>query len=1160
MCAFCIFILEYLLLTANIKIFNLTITMPTYNTSSTSSSVSGYNGYSVTQQPSASTTYNVSSSNSSNASTTQSSSNKKSEYDFWRNTGNTLSSIASTFQTAIRLLGTIDLRIDILKVQAEIEKALREVALLTQQVSLAVNAAANGYVSAINAALTSFTQGINEGAYAAASSALDIAATNAIIEKQMEIGRQKLTIENQVTDYKRDAGISNIKSEAKSAKYTVIAEIMKGVSHMFDGWEIAGFGVGNAISGIVTMMSEFALAQQSVNAERVKLENEMMVTNQEAVAQIKIAALDAQLEIEKAWIEAGKEVAKAWLQYTEYIEGELLKFEASANDMGVGMGLYSHDVGNASEKTKRQEGLLADYKRTLLETQEAIAKWGKTMEDAQKLQNAYQGETGRNIMYNNRDFESSFALDLLAGEDGLSEKIASTTQIFNKSVSTTNDMVFEMFQNVNKMGLNGRKYMQELVKNLKLANKYQFKGGVKNLMEMAAWAQKTRFNMDSLDGMLDKVHEGGLEGVITQAAQLQVLGGTAAMGADPLAMAWEAYNDPAAYAKRMTNMTHDMGTFDKTTGETYFNMADQMRIEAMAKAQGRSKEDLMNQIRERNKRDQIDKIVGNQYNDEQLTNISSKAQWVDGQWKVNVWGENGKLESKSVDELTASDLEKLVPVETEERIEDHVAAIRDMMTRLTAGKLETSAQMSKEVYDKWWSNEETRIYTVTEDFKNQFSDYKAKVETFIDHITNSQKSVLSLVPNNGNGRLDTAVDDIIEAAGTFSDALKNLSAQANSLAGEISGKQNFYHGMVGNSVPDPNREDPMTKFDTKAMWSGIFSEMGSFFKQGASLFWEALTAFTEPILELLGKLMKELWQWLSPLLNNIGSFFSGLWDSISIFDGVAQSDGNSSLIGASNIIPIHDGATQFAKTDPQDTAIFAKVGGPFDTLFKGVFGEITHANNLMTKMWSLLEESDGFYNNGSNFQRLLYNSLNNFKPNGAVNSLSNTYNNRSSIINFNEGDINRIIEQVNTEIQNFINYQKDTVSAIIREGSTRISRPYTDFFNVKKFNNVMPSKPETSPQVFEGNTSQMNRETSLSQSHNNVGKLELSPLKIELSGRIEVGGNGQYTDMMKQLQDNPLFMRQLTQMISETISRNLSGGKVINKGGQLVGGLGLSSH
>ena len=167
------------------------------------------------------------------------------------------------------------------------------------------------------------------------------------------------------------------------------------------------------------------------------------------------------------------------------------------------------------------------------------AKFGKTTEDLAKLQQSYIESTGRNRVMGERDTDNLMALGKYLGDDNLAASYASEMEIFNAGVSDSVDMLGEVLEDVNRIGLNGRKYTKTLVDNLKLAQKYNFKNGTKSLMEMSKWAENTRFNMNSLGGMLDKISEGGLEGVITQGAQFQVLGGHAAMNADPIAMMFD---------------------------------------------------------------------------------------------------------------------------------------------------------------------------------------------------------------------------------------------------------------------------------------------------------------------------------------------------------------------------------------------------------------------------------------------------------------------------------------------------------------------------------------------------------------------------------------------------------------------------------------------
>ena len=57
-------------------------------------------------------------------------------------------------------------------------------------------------------------------------------------------------------------------------------------------------------------------------------------------------------------------------------------------------------------------------------------------------------------------------------------------------------------------------------------------------------------------------------------------------------------------------------------------------------------------------------------------------------------------------------------------------------------------------------------------------------------------------------------------------------------------------------------------------------------------------------------------------------------------DRVVSGNGRPMAVAANKVTPIHDGTASIAKSDPKDSAIFAKTGGPFDTLFNGIFDKI----------------------------------------------------------------------------------------------------------------------------------------------------------------------------------------------------------------------------
>ena len=216
---------------------------------------------------------------------------------------------------------------------------------------------------------------------------------------------------------------------------------------------------------------------------------------------------------------------------------------------------------------------------------------------------------GRNVNFTNEEYQKNFAVGKLVGEDNLMN-FEGQMNIFTQSVSDSAEIMYEMYNDANKMGISQRKLVSNVLNNLKLANKYDFKNGIKGFIELSKWAENARFNLSSLGGALEKVQSGGIEGLLKQSAGLQVLGGSFAMGANPLAMLYESYNSPEDYAKRIQSMFSTMGSFNKETGQTTFNMQEQQLIRAASEQLGISVEDAKDMARGARQKEVVKRQMG----------------------------------------------------------------------------------------------------------------------------------------------------------------------------------------------------------------------------------------------------------------------------------------------------------------------------------------------------------------------------------------------------------------------------------------------------------------------------------------------------------------------------------------------------------------------
>lgn len=701
------------------------------------------------------------------------------------------------------------------------------------------------------------------------------------------------------------------------------------------------------------------LTENAVNVEKTIWEKNLDLQQQ---------SLDTQKQILDVQTEMSSNEAKNWLKLAQSNEKWLEKFDETTNKLGKSLGY-----------TNQKQ--MDDYQRTMFTiTKDVAAKFGKEVTDAVKFQQSFIETTGRNRIFDEHDYGQLFGLGEYLGDEGLASNYAASMEIFNTGVSDSVDMLDTVLQEVNKIGLNGRKYTKTLVDSLKLAQKYNFKGGTENLMKMAKWAENTRFNMSSLGSMLDKVSEGGLEGVIKMGAEFQVLGGHAAMNADPLAMMWERYNDPEAFARRMQDMTKGYGAVDKKTGETKFSGEEQMLMEQLARIQNRSYEDVANEVRARNKKEVVEKQLSDNFDEDQKAFISNSAIYdkTSGQFKVKV-KQGDKYVDKNVNELTPEDLNSLIPEKHNERMEDYMVTVIDHLSKLTGITEKQRSQLGEDTFTAYQNNLRERGEISEERFNEKYyTEYLPKTLEFMNKATQAYQDFMTNVQATNDDMEDTikkltdaaeevrnALSESAELIQRANDYIKDNREKAKTTLPDFEDSQakfnamatlkDFAYGTIGHDKDD--LINIMSKIEEKYDSGNLdYNEYKSLLREGYNDLLDSLDAitgrgdsvndYTMDDVRLLVEAYKEM--------RNNGS----------IEDGITSGNGSSMMVSASKVTPIHDGSARIAKTDPNDTALFAKNGGPFDTLFNNVFSRIDDVYETINSPLSL--SNGNFSSNSSN--------------------------------------------------------------------------------------------------------------------------------------------------------------------------------------------------
>lgn len=284
---------------------------------------------------------------------------------------------------------------------------------------------------------------------------------------------------------------------------------------------------------------------------------------------------------------------------------------------------------------------------------------GVGMQDLAKMQSDYSEELGRAVMLNESGLKAmgELAAATALGVEGAA-KMAADMEQQGFSAERTRDFIEETMNNSSKMGLNASKVVKNIQQNMKLLNKYNFKGGVKGLAKMAETTSKLGVDMNFATSMADKLFD--IEGAVEMSAQLQVLGGAWSKLADPFHLMYMARNDMAGLTEEIGQAAASSAKFNKANGEFEISSLEMHRLRKIAEQTGLSYEDLATAGKNAAKFSKIKGQVGFAMSDdakEFLTNTAKLDK--DGRASIEVMV-NGKSTKKFLNELSKAEVEKLI--------------------------------------------------------------------------------------------------------------------------------------------------------------------------------------------------------------------------------------------------------------------------------------------------------------------------------------------------------------------------------------------------------------------------------------------------------------------------------------------------------------------
>ena len=294
-------------------------------------------------------------------------------------------------------------------------------------------------------------------------------------------------------------------------------------------------------------------------------------------------------------------------------------------------------------------------------------------EELLEAQQNYVQSVGRSLRIDNTQQESLAAMHAVMG--GRENELAVALENFGVSLNGTADHVGKMFAEASQEGLSFEKYSDNVAKNIKIAQNYTFKNGLKGLESMAKKATAIKMDMGQIASLADRVSS--IEGSVGVASKLQVLGGPFASAADPLGMMVEGLTDMEGLTDRITKMIGGVGKFNMKTGEVEVSAFNKQRIKAASEAMGISYDQLMESVHASERRNQISKQIdasatASKFDDKMKELLKNSGTFENGKAGISV---NGVF--KSIDELTNEDYDELV-----KETQDQAADIKDIARNL----------------------------------------------------------------------------------------------------------------------------------------------------------------------------------------------------------------------------------------------------------------------------------------------------------------------------------------------------------------------------------------------------------------------------------------------------------------------------------------------
>ena len=277
--------------------------------------------------------------------------------------------------------------------------------------------------------------------------------------------------------------------------------------------------------------------------------------------------------------------------------------------------------------------------------------------------------------------------------------------------------------------------------------------------------------------------------------------------------------------------------------------------------------------------------------------------------------------TKDISTITSADLQNILSDNSDENMSRYAQSTMSSVEKIESATKEINAKLGVATFDNF-------VQTANNNVESMLNAYTSN----LTEIANTVKQQ----------RLDASKEQnelLLKLNSIFSEYQSSMSTITSA---KIQAEEEFERLKAELEARDKEKQTNIAQTKTEQLdYEKLYNEAGNFITKA---WYKGRLAEGKALLENGGERDSLSVKGLSAGMSGLGTFFTSLFD-----DGAISAQGQPMAVAASSVTPIHDGSIQLAKTDPQDSAIFAKTGGPFDTLFNGVFAKINEVAEILPK-------------------------------------------------------------------------------------------------------------------------------------------------------------------------------------------------------------------